>query len=310
MNAGGEKREPALEAPGRPPGLPRGLRLGTSSYSSPDWCGTFYPAGLRPEEFLRHYATRYDTVEIDATWHAMPSRRTMEAWRDRVPAGFTFAAKVPRIITHDLYLQDCGEEWKRFLSLMEVLGEKRGPLLFQFQYVPAGRDPEEYRAGGDFLRRLEHFLPLLPEGWRFVVEVRNRGWVRAPLLDLLRSRGIALALTAYYTMPTLAELFAALDPITADFAYLRFLGNHRAMDQQIARAREAGRRERDWGELLVDRTEDLRAWVPPVRRLLDRVPEVLAYFNNHYAGYAPGSLEMFARLWTEGDAAAGSGAGP
>jgi uncharacterized protein YecE (DUF72 family) len=254
---------------------------------------------MKPEEFLGHYARRFRTVEIDATWHAMPSRRTVEAWRERVPDGFTFSVKVPRTITHDFYLQDCGEEWRRFLSVIETLGEKLGPLLFQFQYVPRGRDPEEYRTGAEFLRRLEHFLPLLPEGRRYVVEVRNRGWVGPALLDLLRARGICLALTAYYTMPAAAELLQRTDPVTADFAYLRFLGNHKLMDQQIARAREAGRRDRDWGELLVDRTDELRSWVPPVRRLLERVPEVFAYFNNHFAGYAPGSLEMFARLWHE-----------
>jgi uncharacterized protein YecE (DUF72 family) len=259
---------------------------------------------MRPEEYLGHYSGRYDTVEIDATWHALPSRRTVEAWRDRVPDGFTFAAKVPRTITHDLYLQDCGEEWRRFLSLMETLGEKRGPLLFQFQYVPRSRDAEEYQHGAEFRRRLGRFLPLLPEGWRFVVEVRNRGWVGPELLEMLRGRGIALALTAYYTMPSGAELLRTTDPVTADFAYLRFLGNHRLMDQHVARARETGKRDRDWGELLVDRTEELRSWIPPIRRLLERVPEVYAYFNNHYAGYAPGSLELFARLCGESEASA------
>ena len=287
---------------------PTRLRIGTSSYSSPDWCGPFYPAGMRPEEFLSFYAGRYPTVEVDATWHAMPSRRTVEAWRDRVPDGFIFAAKVPKSITHDLYLQDCAEEWKRFLSLMEILGGKRGPLLLQFQYVARNRDPEEYRTGAEFRRRLARFLPLLPDGWRFAVEVRNRAWLGPALFDLLRGRGIALALTAYYTMPTAAELLREGDPVTADFSYLRFLGNHKLMDQAVARERECGRRDRDWGEVLIDRTEELRQWIPPVRTLLERTSEVYAYFNNHYAGFAPGTCELFARLWAEEAAGVGSSA--
>lgn len=286
-----------------PAGLPPGLRLGTSSYSSPDWCGPFYPAGLRPEQYLGFYATRYDTVEIDATWHAMPSRRTVESWRDRVPAGFLFAAKVPKVITHERYLQDCGDEWGRFLALMELLGDKRGPLLFQFQYVARGKDADEYRHGADFRRRLERFLPQLPSGWQFVIEIRNRGWLDEPLLDLLRRHQVALALTAYPTMPAAGEILRRIDPVTAPFAYLRFLGDHRSMDNLVARARESGTRDRDWGELIVDRSDEMRDWIDPVADLLRRVPQVLAYFNNHYAGFGPGSLERFAQLWREAHAA-------
>jgi uncharacterized protein YecE (DUF72 family) len=283
-------------------GLPAGLRLGTSSFSNSDWLGRFYPAHLRPEEILTFYATVLHTVEIDATWHAIPSRRTVEAWRDRVPDGFTFALKAPKSITHERYLGDCAEDWSRFLALMEILGEKRGPVLFQFPYVARGRDADEYRHGGDFRRRLEQFLPQLPAGTRFAVEVRNRGWIDAALLDLLRGRGLALALTAYQTMPDAAELLRGPDPLTADFGYVRFLGDHKAMDHMVARAREAGTRDRDWGELIVDKTEEMRGWIAPVRALLQRVPEVFVYFNNHYAGYGPGSLELFASLWREEEA--------
>jgi uncharacterized protein YecE (DUF72 family) len=280
-------------------GLPAGLRLGTSSFSNPDWRGRFYPENLPPEQFLAHYATILDTVEIDATWHAIPSRRTVEAWRDRVPSGFTFAVKAPRSITHDRYLQDCAEDWGRFLELMDVLGDKRGPVLFQFQYVARGHDSEEYRTGREFRRRLEHFLTLLPEGTRFALEVRNRTWINDTFLDLLRKHGLALAFTAYQTMPEAAELLRGPDPVTADFGYVRFLGNHTAMDNRVARAREVGERDRDWGELMVDKTEEMRGWISPIRTLLARVPEVFVYFNNHYAGYGPGSLELFVRLWRE-----------
>jgi uncharacterized protein YecE (DUF72 family) len=290
-------------------GLPPGLRLGTSSFSSPDWCGTFYPEELRPEGFLTHYAGKLSTVEIDATWHSMPARRTFEAWAERVPEGFVFSLKTPKSITHSRYLQDCGEEWARFLGLTEILGSKRGPILLQFPYVSRGQDPEEYRSGREFLRRLRAFLPQLPRDGRFVVEVRNRTWIGPELLDLLRRRGIALALVDYYTMPGAADLLRRIDPVTADFGYIRFLGNHRAMDHQVARARERGERSSDWGELILDRTEDVRAWIPPIQELLNRLPEVYAYFNNHYAGFAPGSIELFVRLWNEQVVGSASGSG-
>jgi uncharacterized protein YecE (DUF72 family) len=279
--------------------LPRALRVGTSSFSSPDWCGSFYPDHMSPGEFLGYYSTRFNTVEIDATWHAMPSRRTVEAWASKVPEGFTFSMKVPKVITHDRSLEGCGEEWNRFLQLVDLLGDKKGPILFQFPYLARGQNAEEYRTGNDFRRRLQSFLSLIPREGRFVIEVRNRTWLGEPLLDLLRSRGLALALIDYYTMPRADEIRRDIDPVTADFAYIRFLGDHKSMDHQVARARDTGKRRSDWGELLTDRATETRAWIATIRELLGRLPEVYAYFNNHYAGFAPGSIELFLKLWKE-----------
>ncbi len=287
--------------------LPGSLRLGTSSFSSRDWKGGFYPEDAPPAEFLEHYSRQLNTVEIDATWHAMPARRTAQAWADKVPEGFVFSLKVPKGITHESGLEDCGYEWEQFLDVTSVLGPKRGPLLFQFPYVAKGEDPHEYETGDDFRRRLENFLPLMPEGLSYAVEVRNRAWVAEPLLSLLRSRRIALVLSHYYTMPDAAELMRRLDPITADFSYVRFLGNHQKMDQDVARARADGTRNGDWGEILVDRSDETRSWVAPIRALLDRGQTVYAYFNNHYAGFAPGSLELFLKIWDQATEAGAKG---
>ncbi len=279
--------------------LPPHLRLGTSSFSSTDWRGTFYPEGAPPADFLSHYAETFSTVEVDATWHHLPSRRTVESWARKVPEGFVFSLKVPKTITHERYLQDCREEWKRFLDVLEPLGERRGPLLFQFPYVAKGKDADEYETGDDFRRRLAAFLPELPRDGQYVVEVRNAKWLAEPLLDLLRARGIALGLAAYYTLPRPADLARRIDPVTAPFSYLRFLGDHRRMDRMVREARERGERDRDWGALLVDRTAETRDWVAFARPLVDRQINLYTYFNNHFAGFAPGSVEVFARAWRD-----------
>jgi uncharacterized protein YecE (DUF72 family) len=279
--------------------LPPGLHVGTSSFSTADWCGPFYPADLPPHDFLGHYAQTFRTVEIDATWHFMPSAKTADAWRRKVPDGFVFSAKVPKIITHEKQLEGCEDDWERFAETMARLGPKLGPLLFQFQYVSKKKDPHEYETGEGFLRKLEAFLPLLPAGQRFAVEVRNEKWLKPPLIDLLRSRGIALALIDQNTMPRPERWFELCDPITADFAYIRFLGDHHAMDNLVGRKRQSGEKTRDWDELVLDRSREMREWVPVLRRLTDRVPDVYAYFNNHYAGFAPGSIDLFLRTWAE-----------
>jgi uncharacterized protein YecE (DUF72 family) len=280
-------------------GLPGALRVGTSSFSSADWYGVFYPGDISPSEFLTHYARVFRTVEIDATWHFMPNPKTVDAWARKVSDGFVFAAKVPKVITHEKLLKGCEEDWSYFLETMGRLGPKLGPLLFQFQYVAKRNDAHEYETGEEFRRRLEAFLPLLPPEHRYAVEVRNPKWLGPELMDLLRSRNIALALIDHCRMPRPARWFEMCDPITADFAYVRFLGDHHAMDEMVAHRREKGEKAGDWDELVVDRTAEMREWVPLLERLTGRVGDVYAYFNNHYAGFAPGSIELFLKTWQE-----------
>ena len=137
---------------------------------------------------------------------------------------------------------------------MERLGPRMGPVVAQFAYVAKGRDAAEYESGDDFRSRLARFLDDWPVERELAVEVRNAKWVGPPLLDLLRERGVALALPAIYTMPRPSRLFAGDDPVTTDLVYVRFLGHHRRMDDLVARLCAEGKRGAEWSELAVDRT--------------------------------------------------------
>ena len=108
------------------------ILLGTSSFTAKGWQGSFYPKGLRPADYLSYYAQQFDTVEVDSTFYATPNASVVRSWNAKTPQGFLFAAKVPQEITHEKVLKDCDEEFKTFLTTMETLGEKLGPLLFQF----------------------------------------------------------------------------------------------------------------------------------------------------------------------------------
>ena len=90
------------------------LRIGTSSWSSRDWVGPFYPQGMKPVEFIAHYASVYDTVEIDATFYRMPTTANIEAWVRRTPPEFVFAVKTPRVITHEKILLDVDDDVSHF----------------------------------------------------------------------------------------------------------------------------------------------------------------------------------------------------
>lgn len=273
------------------------LRIGTSSWSSNDWRGPFYPEGADPAEFLPLYAQHFDTVECDATFYRIPAAKTVDGWRDRTPPGFLFAAKLPQEITHERGLIDCAGPLREFVTVMERLGDKLGPVLAQFAYVAKGKDALEYATGSGFRERLAAFLPLWPKERALAVEVRNAGWIAPPLLDLLRRHGVGLALSAYYTMPAPEKLFAGPDPRTTALTYVRFIGDHKKMDALVAKLKQEGARASAWSALAVDRTAEMKRWAAALKS--NAKGPVLAYFNNHYAGFAPDSARLFRDLWEQ-----------
>jgi hypothetical protein len=69
------------------------------------------------------------------------------------------------------------------------------------------------------------------------------------------------------------------------------------MDHLVAEARRAGTRQREWESLLLDRSNEVRSVIDVVLDILAQRMDVFAYFNNHFAGFAPGSIDEFVRLW-------------
>lgn len=259
------------------------LWMGTSSWSSGDWVGPFYPEGTESRDMLRLYATRFRTVELDASFYRTPSRDQTAHWARSVPNGFLLSAKVPQTITHEKMLVDVQEELSAFLGAMDVLGEKLGVLVFQFPYF----NKQAFKTSDPFLARLEAFLPTLPRGYRFALEIRNKAWVTPRFLDLLRKREVAYVLIDHPWMHPVRQLMEKHDVVTSKFSYVRWLGDRHKIEETT----------KEWGRLVVDRSREMKEWVPAVRRLLERGIDVFAYFNNHYAGHAPGSIALFEETW-------------
>ena len=282
-----EKLDQAAELAGelkieRPYPLP-GILLGTSAFTANGWEGSFYPPGMKSPDFLSYYATQFPTVEVDSTFYGTPSAATVEKWYKKTPPDFIFAAKVPQSITHEKVLVGCDDEMGNFLKTMDALGEKLGPLLFQFPYF----DRAKFKSGGEFIAHLREFLKTLPTGYRFAVEVRNKSWMDARLAQSLREHRVALVLMDRAWMPRPKELFEKFDPITADFTYIRWLGDRKGIEE----------RTKTWDRAIVDRREELREWAEVCERIVKRRIQIFAFANNHYAGHAPATVEMFRDIW-------------
>jgi uncharacterized protein YecE (DUF72 family) len=269
--------------------LPDNLYVGTSSWSCPDWLGVFYPRNLKPGQFLEAYARRFRAVEIDSTHYGTPPRPVVAAWRERTPHDFKFAAKAPGIITHERVLQNCQSELMDFLTTMELLGERLGPLVFQFPYFNRNAFPSR----APFERLLRVFLQNLPLGFEYALEICNKQWITWDFFELLREYSVAFVLLAQPWMPRLDTLVKSVDPVTADFCYTRFVGDPKAI----------GGKTEKWDKIIEDKTDEMAVWAGELKKIVERGVRTFAFFNNQYAGFAPGSVESFTTIWKSDDAA-------
>jgi uncharacterized protein YecE (DUF72 family) len=240
----------------RNPGIPE-LRIGCSGWHYKSWRGVVYPERLAPTAWLREYATRFPTVEINNSFYRLPSAETFAGWRTQVPRGFVFSVKASRFLTHIKRLRDPAEPLARLLSHARALGPTLGPILYQ--------QPPRWFPDAD---RLRLFLESLPERvapssryrLRHVMEFREPAGYEPWVLDLLEEYNVALCV---HDMPGSESPLLAIGPVV----YLRLHGFGKKYggsypDDMLM----------EWGSWLVDALRTGR--------------ECFVYFNNDMNGYA------------------------
>jgi uncharacterized protein YecE (DUF72 family) len=253
------------------------VRIGTCGWSYQDWVGVFYPKGTAPGDYLTHYADHYPIVEVDSTFYRSPSRKTVEGWRDKTPAGFGFSLKVPQVITHEKLLKDCKAEVKTFLDAVRLLRDRLLCCCLQFGYF----NKKAFASLDDFLKRLNPFLAGWPDDVPVAVEIRNTNWLTEQFADCLRSHRAAWVLSDQVWMPSPLTVAKRLDAATGPFGYVRLLGDRKAVDELIKKL----------DHIVIDRQDQIRADAEAIKLLAKRVP-VLAFVNNHFAGYAPETVRQ------------------
>lgn len=190
------------------------ILVGTSGYVYRHWRGRFYPPDVPAKRWLEYYATVFDTLELNSTFYRLPDVATFRRWRDAVPAGFVFAVKASRFLTHVKRLRDPERPLALLLRRARYLGDHLGPVLFQ---LPATfhLDLDRLDAFLDALRR-QRLVP----GLRAALEVRHPSWLDATVFSRLRDAGVALCLADWDEVPV-------RDVVTANFVYVRRHGSSR-----------------------------------------------------------------------------------
>jgi len=236
------------------------LRIGTSGWTYDDWAGRFYPNGVRGGDRLTYYCSRFNAVEVNATFYRLPTEAMIAAWNARMPPGFHLVLKGPRTITHHRRLRATPEDLSMFFERALRL-QRLEVVLWQL--------PPSLRFDADLL---SCFLQRLPTPPRHAVEFRHASWWNQDTARILSMHGAAWVSLSHPTLPS------EVRP-TADFLYLRFHGlGHDLYRWNYSR-------------------HELASWV---ERLSPYLPgqTLYAFFNNDFEAHAPANAETFRALVT------------
>jgi uncharacterized protein YecE (DUF72 family) len=234
----------------------RQVHIGTSGWYYPDWRGNFYPEDLAKSRWFARYAAHFSTVELNSTFYHLPRAELFHAWAERAPAGFLYAVKAPRDLTHR-HDADPQHLVETLAGGARELGEHLGPILYQFP-------PWVVRD----VAGLRRFVGWLPAGFDHVVEFRHASWYEEEVRQVLAEAGVGFCIH---------DMYASASPgwVTGRVAYLRLHGP--------SRRKYVGR----YG------TVRLRRLADQLRQLAEPGREVYVFFNNTTAGAgAADALEL------------------
>jgi uncharacterized protein YecE (DUF72 family) len=226
------------------------VRVGTSGWIYKHWRGVVYPAALPVKDWLKSYCERFDTVEVNNSFYRLPSEAVFAAWARQVPAGFLFAVKASRFLTHMKKLKDPAEPLANVLGRARHLGPHLGPVLYQL--------PPHWHCNLD---RLRAFLALLPRDLTHVIEFRDPSWYNDAVRALLTEHGVGFCIHDLRGVPS-------PEWVTARAVYVRFHG-------PTAKAYAGGYSP-----------AHLRRWADRIAAYRHAGHDVYAYFNNDDAGHA------------------------
>lgn len=187
-----------------------GIRVGIGGWTYAPWRDSFYPKGLVQRRELEYASRQLSAIEVNGTYYGTQKPAIYAKWRDETPPGFLFSAKAPKRIMQSRTLAKTGAQVEDFVGGIATLGDRLGPLLWQFD---AGTriDRDDFTA----------FLGLLPREHaglrlRHVLDVRDPGFVDAGFIALARGHGMATVFTDSTEHLDFAD-------VTADFVYARLM---------------------------------------------------------------------------------------
>ncbi len=221
----------------------RGLiYCGAPIWGCREWEDLVYPQGARPSQYLRYYARRYSTIELNSTFYSTPSEEQVRAWCREVGPEFLFCPKVLKDVSHEL---EKGQWRQPLLRHLEAVTAFEDHLGLSFLQLPEWFDVSRFPA-------LEAFAEFWPKDLPLAIEFRHASWfqgaaLKDPLVNFLYRRGFATVIT---DTPGAREVLHS--SLTAETVLVRFQGVFPSR-QDDARLKQWAERLSSWAARGMDR---------------------------------------------------------
>ncbi len=280
------------------------LHIGTCSWKYESWRGIIY-SDSKEKNYLREYSQHFSTVEVDQWFWSLfagdkvvlPKPKVVQEYADSVPEDFIFSIKVPNSITltHHYKKQKSDSlavnphflsvgAMKRFLELLEPLGDRIGPLNFQFEYL----NKQKMGGVGEFIEKFGEFVAQLPTGFKYCVEIRNPNYLTKKYFDFLAATGLHHVFLHGYYMPSIFDVYKQFGEKIRSLTVIRLHGGDRKeIEEQTGN---------EWNEIVAPKDGDLQSLATMLTDLRTRNIETFLYVNNHFEGSAPRTIARINEL--------------
>ncbi len=254
------------------------ILVGTSGFSFDDWIGEVYPENIKKQDMLSYYekVLGFTALEVNYTYYALPSRKTMESFVRRTSESFAFAVKAYKGITHERN-DATRAQFKMFKEGISPLGINLRALLFQFPY---GFVPKQENI--DYLKILRDEF----RDYNSVVEFRNALWFENGHMDILEKLSFG---SCVVDEPKLKGLLPFRPSLTSKTGYFRFHGRNKAWFREPVEVRY---------DYLYSEKE-LREFVKPIQDIAQSAETTFVFFNNCHLGKAATNAQMMKGLLRE-----------
>ena len=283
------------------------LRIGTCSWKYDSWRGILYSDDPKIN-YLKEYAAKYDTVEIDQWFWSLhgpkkitlPNPNVVSAYKLSIPSDFKFTIKVPNSITLTHFYRKSKKDpleknshflsyelFDQFLYLIEPIKENVGRLMFQFEYL----NKQKMTSQKEFQKQFEKFIGNCSNDFEYSIEIRNPNYLNNEYFDFLESNGLGHVFLQGYYMPPIYEVFDKINNTILN-PVIRLHGP----DRKLIETKSGGK----WNKIIEPKDSELKSIIKMIELLLNSGNDIYLNVNNHYEGSAPLTIEKINKLLKSG----------
>lgn len=250
--------------------------IGTSGFSYEDWKGHFYSETIKKGDMLSYYAARFNTVEINSTYYAIPSPASFSRMIEKTPEDFTFVVKMNKDVTHSPEVSPSSVE-SYLKAIQPIIAENRlGCILAQY--------PWSYKLTSSNVARIRHLRETMGD-LPIVIEFRNIEWISDRAFEFLGKHDLGFCCV---DEPQLQGLIPPIAMATSRIGYMRFHGRNAA---------KWWKHDESWERYDYRYTADeMKEWIPKIKEISDKTEKTFVFFNNHYKGQAADNAQEFTAM--------------